>query len=187
MSITRLACSTAASLCLLAATVADSAAGEVQVTLHRVTEQGIAEPVGRVVLRDSPHGMLVIPDLHGLEPGPHAAHIHEHPDCGPATRDGEVIPGGAAGGHYDPRGTGRYAGPYGDGALGDLPNLIVEADGSATIPVLAPRMTTEQARQRALMVHEGPDRYGPRIRDEQGHSHAGHSHGGRRMYCGVIR
>jgi Cu-Zn family superoxide dismutase len=85
----------------------------------------------------------------------------------------------AAGDHYDPEGTDRHAGPYGDGHLGDLPNLIVEADGTATIPVLAPRLSVSEIYDRSIMIHAEPDRY-----DEHETHH--HGKGGARIYCGVI-
>lgn len=147
--------------------------------LVRVTSEGTGGPVGLVTFVDTPFGLLVRPFLRGLEPGPHGAHVHENPDCGPETTDAGVVPGGAAGDHYDPAGTGRHAGPYGDGHLGDLPNLVVEQDGTANIPVLAPRLKVADLEGRSLMIHAGADRY------EQ-HGGHGHGKGGRRMYCDVI-
>jgi Cu-Zn family superoxide dismutase len=84
-----------------------------------------------------------------------------------------------AGDYYDPAGTGRHAGPYGDGHPGDLPNLIGEQDGTVTIPVLAPRLMVKDIQNRALMIHAAPDRYAA-------HGHHRHGKGGARMYCGVI-
>jgi Cu-Zn family superoxide dismutase len=121
-------------------------------------------------------------------------HVHTEGSCDPAVRDGETRPGAAAGGHYDPAGTGRDRGPYAEGARGDLPNLIVEADGTATIPVLAPRPRLEELRGRSVMIHQGADRYGPRLPGAaaltgghgDGGGHDDMAHGGPRMYCGVI-
>ncbi len=156
-------------------TLADSA----MVTVHRVTDAGQTASVGQVTFEDTDHGLLIRPDLVGLAPGPVGAHIHERPDCGPTEMDGQVLPAGAAGGHLDPQGTGVHAGPYGDGHLGDLPNLFVEADGRARIPVLAPRLRVRDIVSRALVVHGGADRYA---------DHGAHQHGkgGGRMFCGVI-
>ncbi len=132
---------------------------------------------GIVEFEDGPYGLVIKPRLHNLDPGPHAAHIHENPDCGP---DEMGMPAGAAGDHYDPAGTGKHAGPYGEGHLGDLPNLIAEPTGMATLPVVAPRVSVEDLRGRSLMIHAGADRYD---------SYAKHQHGkgGMRMFCGVIR
>ncbi|NNF51910.1 MAG: superoxide dismutase [Gammaproteobacteria bacterium] len=133
---------------------------------------------GIVEFEDGPHGLIIKPRLHGMDPGPHAAHVHEHPSCEPDDEMG--MPAGAAGGHYDPEGTGVHAGPYGQGHLGDLPNLIVEPTGMASLTVVAPRVTVADLKGRSLMIHAGADRYD---------SYAEHEHGkgGMRMYCGVIR
>ena len=88
--------------------------------------------------------------------------------------DGVPSPAGAAGGRYDPDGAKSHQGPYGDGHLGDLPNLIVEDDGVATMTVLAPRVTVADLNGRALVMHAGPDRYD------------GEEMGGARVYCGVF-
>ena len=154
-------------------------AAEASVTLHHVTAQGEGKAVGEVRLQDSAAGLLVATDLQGLAPGPYAVHIHEHPDCGPARMHGNTVPAGAAGGHFDPAGTGRHEGPYGEGHLGDLPVMIAEQDGRVSIPVLAPRLKVRDVRDRSLMIHAGVDRYA---------HHAAHHHGmgGARMYCGII-
>ena len=70
----------------------------------------------------------------------------------------------------------RHEGPFGDGHLGDLPNLVVEGDGSARMPTVAPRLEVARIVGRALIVHAGPDRYA-----DEGDK------GGARAYCGVIR
>lgn len=132
---------------------------------------------GIVSFEDSPYGLVIQPKLHGLDPGPHAAHVHENPDC---SADENGMLAGAAGDHYDPGATGVHAGPYADGHLGDLPNLIVEPNGMARLAVLAPRVTVADLRGRSLMIHSGADRY-----DQYG-EHM-HGKGGPRMYCGVIK
>ncbi len=137
---------------------------------------GVGDIIGIVQFRDSPYGLMIVPNLHSMDPGPHALHIHEYPDCGPSA-DGN--PAGAAGSHYDPLGSGVHAGPYREGHLGDLPNLIVEADGTARISTLSPRPRLADIKDRALMIHAGADNY---------ELYAEHEHGtgGPRMYCGVI-
>jgi len=164
---------------VLAVAVHPAYAGEIGVTLREVTKDGFGKEIGRVQLEDGNYGLLITPDLTGLQPGLHGLHVHQNPDCGPANKDGEVIPGGAAGGHYDPKDTDRHTGPYGDGHLGDLPNVMVEPDGSVSIPVLAPRVKVADVKGRSLMIHAGADRY-------SGHMQHSHGKGGTRMYCGVI-
>lgn len=164
---------------LMSGMVGAAHAGEAVATVHKVTRDGVGAELGKVRFEDGRFGLLVKPELRGLTTGPHAAHVHEQANCGPSKTDGEMVPAGAAGGHYDPASTGRHEGPYGNGHLGDLPNLYAEQGGAASVPVLAPRLKVEDVRGRALMLHAAADRY---------LEHAQHSggKGGMRMYCGVI-
>jgi Cu-Zn family superoxide dismutase len=84
-----------------------------------------------------------------------------------------------AGGHLDPAGTGRHGEPWGDGHLGDLPALVVAADGSADMPVLAPRLKLADVRGRSLMVHAGGDNHSDHPQALGG--------GGARVACGIIQ
>lgn len=165
-------------ICLVAgcASLAATDSSTASVALKVANADSSGASVGTVRFEDSRFGLLILPNLKNLQPGPHAAHIHANPDCSAGT-DGSVA--GAAGDHYDPQKTGVHAGPYGNGHLGDLPNLIVEADGTARLSTLAPRLTASDIAGRSLMVHTGADRYD---------AHAAHDHGkgGARMYCGVI-
>lgn len=140
-------------------------------TVHRLTSQGTAESIGTVSFSDSQHGLLIQPNLSGMQPGPIGLHVHQNPSCAAAS-DG--APGMGAGSHYDPMGKGTHEGPYGDGHLGDLPVLVVEQDGTVSIPSLAPRLSLRDLQGRSLMVHAGKDNYGS-------------SPGGGRAYCGVIK
>jgi len=151
--------------------------GVMTANMQRVTSEGVTESVGIVRFRDSSFGLLIEPELRGLQPGPLGAHVHQNPNCGPG-QDG--TPGGAAGGHYDPNTAGRHLGPYEQGHLGDLPNLMVEQDGTVTLPALAPRVKLSDLQGRSFMIHAGKDAY---------HEHADHNHGlgGARLYCGVIQ
>jgi Cu-Zn family superoxide dismutase len=97
----------------------------------------------------------------------------------PAEKDGKMVPGLAAGGHYDPAETGMHDTPFGKGHLGDLPALYVDENGMATSPVLAPRLKKlEDVKGRSLMIHAGGDNYSDMPAKLGG--------GGARMACGVI-
>jgi Cu-Zn family superoxide dismutase len=148
------------------------------VTMYLTSESGKGAPVGTISAEDTPYGLLLTPDLNGLHPGLHGFHVHENPACGPKKKDGKLVPGGAAGGHYDPYGTGRHEGPYGEGHLGDLPPVYVDSEGSASVPVLAPRLTTADIKGRSLMIHAGGDNYADHPEKLGG--------GGARIACGVV-
>ena len=53
-------------------------------------------------------------------------------------KEGKPSAAEAAGGHLDPQHSGKHEGPDGMGHLGDLPVLVVNNDGKATDPVMAP-------------------------------------------------
>ena len=154
-------------------------AADVRVTMKTISAEGIGKTVGTVTLRDSADlGLIIIPDLKGLPPGAHGFHIHEKPDCAPATADGKATAGGAAGGHLDPEKTGHHAGPAGNGHRGDLPQLLVDEKGDARAAVIAPRLQTSDIIGHALMIHAGGDNYADAPEKLGG--------GGARIACGVI-
>ncbi|MBK8892516.1 MAG: superoxide dismutase family protein [Propionivibrio sp.] len=68
--------------------------------------------------------------------------------------------------------------PWGDGHLGDLPALYVDANGAANGSVLAPRLKMADIKGRALMVHAGGDNHSDHPAALGG--------GGARVACGVI-
>ena len=154
------------------------AAAQVSVSMALVTEQGIGATIGTVTLMDSPGGLVMTPDLAGLPPGGHGFHVHARGDCGVTLAEGKPVPAGAAGGHFDPQGTGTHLGPAGAGHLGDLPALEVDADRRATTAVTAPRLTVAQVRGLALVIHAGGDNYADQPAPLGG--------GGLRIACGII-
>jgi Cu-Zn family superoxide dismutase len=158
---------------------AQAARADVVVPMNLVDENGVGQAVGAVSISESPHGIVFTPSLSGLAPGLHGFHVHENGSYAPGEKDGKKVAALAAGGHYDPAGTKRHGLPWGDGHLGDLPALYVDAEGNATYPVLAPRLKLADLRGRSLMVHLGGD------------NHADHpaplGGGGARVACGVIQ
>jgi Cu-Zn family superoxide dismutase len=154
-------------------------AGSKTVEMHMVDADGIGKSVGTVTISASPYGILFTPDLSELPPGLHGFHVHQNGNCAPAEDEGEVKAAMAAGGHYDPQGTGRHEGPYGRGHLGDLPGLYVNGAGKAMHPVLAPRLKLTDLDRRALMIHVHGDNYSDQPVELGG--------GGPRMACGVIK
>jgi Cu-Zn family superoxide dismutase len=112
----------------------------------------------------------------GLSPGQHGMHIHETGACTPPKFE-------SAGSHFNPaskrHGMLNPDGPH----AGDLPNLNVEADGSAdttfTMPASLPVQGSESmigSQKRALVIHADPD---DQKTDPSGSS-------GTRVVCGVI-
>lgn len=153
-------------------------AAKTTVTMFQLTPEGTGEAMGTVSISDTEHGLMLTPQLANLEPGAHGFHVHENPSCQPGMKDGKLTPGLAAGGHYDPTGSGDHEGPYGDTHLGDLPVLVVEENGTATLPILAPRIAVADLQGHALIIHAGGDNYSDRPKPLGG--------GGARVACGVV-
>jgi Cu-Zn family superoxide dismutase len=164
--------------CVALLVAAPALADTMTIPIHACGEKGMGDQLGTVKAEDTAYGVLFTPALKGLAPGVHGFHVHENGDCGPAEKDGKMVPGLAAGGHFDPGKTGKHLGPYADGHLGDLPPLYVMADGSANVPVLAPRLKVKDLAGRSLMIHAGGDNF-----SDHPHALGG---GGARMACGVI-
>lgn len=151
-------------------------AAELSATMQVLSEGGAK--AGTVSIAETKYGLVFTPSLTGLPAGLHGFHVHDKGSCGPGQQDGKTVAGFAAGGHYDPSGSKKHGLPWGDGHLGDLPGLVVDANGAANYPVLAPRLKLADVKGRALMIHVGGD------------NHADHpaplGGGGGRMVCGVI-
>lgn len=135
------------------------------VEMHSVSGDGKGKFLGIIRVENRVDGTLFQPQMEGLPPGLHGFHIHENPNCTASAEEGQgaigkdMVPAGNAGGHLDPGINGNHAGPYGDGHVGDLPNLFVREDGTAQHPVFAPRVKLMDVKSHALVIHENPDNY----------------------------
>lgn len=169
------------SLAVLALVVcAGAQAASEEVEMNLVTAQGVGQSVGSVKISETDKGLEFAPDLKALPPGEHGFHVHAKGSCQPAIKEGKASAAEAAGGHLDPQHTGKHEGPEGAGHLGDLPVLVVNNDGKATDPVVAPRLKKlTDVKGKALMVHVGGDNMSDQPKPLGG--------GGARYACGVIK
>lgn len=135
------------------------------------------EVIGKAAFEQTPSGVLIRVVVSGLDPGEHGIHLHSAGACAPDF--------GAAKGHINPDGK-----PHGlrnpDGPdNGDLPALIVGADGRAAAEFFTPRVTVSGAAAPALLdddgsavvIHEHPD-------DHMTQPIGG---AGGRVACGVVK
>ena len=156
-----------------------NALADTTVQMNSVDAKGVGSSLGTVSISNSKYGVVFTPSVKGLPAGLHGFHLHQNPSCEPKEKDGKMVAALAAGGHYDPSDSKRHDFPWGDGHLGDLPALFVDAAGNASQPVLAPRLKLTDLAGRSLMVHVGAD------------NHADHpavlGGGGARLACGVIK
>jgi Cu-Zn family superoxide dismutase len=166
------------SLFALVTFVGYAAAQQTVVEIRAAEPSGSGAVLGTVTITATPYGTLFTPSLSGLTPGIHGFHVHEHPSCAPMDRDGKPVASLGAGGHYDPAKTGKHLGPYGEGHVGDLPPLMVDAQGKSVLPLLAPRLKITDVKGRSLMVHAGGDNFSDQPEPLGG--------GGARIGCGVV-
>jgi len=165
--------------------VCGSAAGaaEVIVPMMHIAADGSGYSIGSIRLRDSKNGLLIRFRLNDQVPaGLHGTHVHENPSCAPMEKDGVMVAGLAAGGHYDPGKTGRHEGPSGNGHLGDLPLLYVDTDEDGSKParhtVVAPRLKVADVLGRSIVIHADGDNYHDTPSPLGG--------GGGRIACGIV-
>lgn len=163
---------------MLLTLAASAQAAGLTVTMKSITPGGVGAEIGTVSIAQTPYGLVFSPKLTGLPPGLHGFHVHENPSCDPKEKDGKMVAGLAAGDHLDPKGANHHGEPWGNGHLGDVPFLFVDADGTAHNAVLAPRMILADVENRSLVIHAGGDNYSDRPVPLGG--------GGPRIVCGVI-
>jgi Cu-Zn family superoxide dismutase len=167
-------------LAAAALTLCGMAQADSVVQMNLVDESGTGKAVGQVTISETPYGLVFSPSLSGMPAGQHGFHVHENPSCAAKEKDGKMVPALAAGGHFDPKDTKHHGSPWGDGHMGDLPPLFVDASGNSNGPVLAPRLKTlADVKGRALMIHAGGDNHSDHPAALGG--------GGARVVCGVIQ
>lgn len=147
------------------------------ITVYHVSANGVGESIGTVSFGQTTQGLIITPALWKLSPGEHGFHLHENASCDAAMKDGKMGAALAAGGHYNPHNIAHHGSPT-TGHLGDLPALVVNDKGSATTPVIAPRLKLSDIQGRAIMIHAGGDNYSDTPQPLGG--------GGARIACGVI-
>ncbi len=154
--------------------VGDSATARGAQAVTAALRDSTGKELGTLTLRDDTGGVAVSGRLRELPQGNHAIHLHETGRCEP--------PFESAGSHWNPtnrqHGTENPQGPH----FGDLPNLIVDADGSVAVQATTAGGTLRgvsallDADSAAIVIHTQPD-------DNRTDPAGG---GGNRIACGVV-
>lgn len=109
------------------------------------------EAAGAVTFEQVEHGVVVTARIENLPEGPQGFHIHGTGACAPDVQ--------AAGGHYGPLDAEHGFDSPDRYHVGDLPNVHVAADGTATADFFAPQLALaqeeddEQPRRRVARRH----------------------------------
>ena len=138
---------------------------EVELTVRFTSLEGVGHVIGTLTVKNGEIlvagrkelALLITPALRGLPKGYYAFHVHENAACGPGKKDGESVPGLAAGGHLWLSGTGQMSGTTFRSHLGDLPDIEVAADGTAKKTVVAARLSLADVAGRAFIIHASQD------------------------------
>jgi len=152
---------------------------------HQGTKQSLqiqvinakGESLGEAKVEQTSAGVLVTLEVSGLPEGDLGFHVHERGLCEPATDFS------TAGGHFEPGSKAHGFKVENGHHAGDMPNLMVGADGKARIQVLNNAVMLDggeaglmDADGSALVIHAGPDDY---VSQPSGAS-------GARIACAVI-
>ncbi len=134
------------------------------------------ESVGTAIFTQTPAGVQITIRATGLPPGEHGLHLHEVGACDPPDFT-------TAGAHFNPghnqHGLRNPLGPH----AGDLPNLRVGGDGTATATITTDRVTLDQG-ETSLFDADGSALVVHAMADDQLSDPAGNSGG--RIACGII-
>lgn len=133
---------------------------------------------GSVMLTQADGSVSISGDAMGLEPGEHGIHFHMTGDCDAAGKFE------SAGGHFNPtdhkHGLENTEGPH----AGDLPNLTVGADGTASIDLTSEMISLTEGEDGYVFDEDGTALIIHAAMDDQMTDPSGNS--GDRLLCAVI-
>lgn len=167
----RIACIAAATSLLAACAGMETTGAKASATLEPRSGSTVS---GTVNFQTVGQKLRVEARIAGLTPGEHGFHVHEAGDC-------SAPDASSAKGHFNP--AGRSHGHHGgnDRHAGDMPNLVADGSGRATLAAEVDMLSLTEGPggilQRSVVIHADPDDYKSQP--------AGNS--GKRVACGVIR
>ena len=168
---TRIICLASVTGLLAACASMESAGPKAEATLESRSGSTVS---GTVSFQAVGQKLRVEARVAGLTPGEHGFHVHEAGDC-------SAPDAGSAKGHFNPaaKAHGHHGG--GERHAGDMPNLIADSAGKATLSAELDMLSLTEGPggilKRSVVIHADPDDYKSQP--------AGNS--GKRVACGTIR
>ena len=111
--------------------------------------------IGTLTISENKYGVVFQPRLTNskLKAGLHGFHVHSQNSCDDK--------GKAAGSHYTrtPQEVNHSTSWDDTGHAGDLPNLYVDKQGNATLPVLSAKLKVKEIKGKAIIIHANTDNY----------------------------
>ncbi|NNH75556.1 superoxide dismutase family protein [Nocardia uniformis] len=146
--------------------------------------------IGTATFRSTGGHLEITVEAHGLKPGFHGMHIHQFGKCEPNS----VAPTGGPAGDFLSAGSHLQVGDQNARPMsGDLTSLEVRGDGNAKLVTTTDKVSLDDIKGKALMIHAGADNFG---NIPSRYSHPGGSgpdadtlatgDAGSRVACGVI-
>jgi superoxide dismutase, Cu-Zn family len=150
--------------------------GTIEVKVPLIDAKG--EQVGKATLTQLEKGVKVQVEASGLTPGLHGIHFHENGKCDPTEFT-------SAGEHFNPEhkhhGLLNPEGPH----AGDMPNLIVDSKGGASMSIFTRLITLRSGQPNSLLKDGGTSLIVHEKMDDEKTDPSGNS--GARILCGVIK
>jgi Cu-Zn family superoxide dismutase len=136
------------------------------------------QSVGSAVLTAVKDGVQLDVQVSGLPPGVHGLHIHEKAVCEAPTFD-------SAGAHFNPHMKEHgFLNPKGAHA-GDLPNLIVDAQGNGKFSAVTNAIVLDKGKPNSLFKPDGSSLVVHEKADDLKTDPSGNS--GKRIACGAVK
>lgn len=157
--------------------VSTGSAAEAQTAATAEVKGRDGRVLGSVRMIESMAGLLLTVKLKGLPPGPHGFHVTEAGKC-----EGDFESAGAI---YNPLGA-KHGFLNEEGPMaGDLPNLIVAANGEVEVELLSPFLSLSKQGDEALLDADGAAVVVREKADDHRTDPDGDS--GARIACGVLK